>query len=366
MKRIAPWRCERGSAVLIVGVFTTLLLFVGMSVDWGILLRYRRAMQNACDAGALAGGLNLRSAPATAAPTAQRYAENDMRQNYIAWNPAQLQVTTLDDNNQPTLISPRRLRMEIHADVPTYFYRLVINSVHVAVGCSARLANIILTNGLVPLGLNYTQWATLYDPTVAGSPCAGVVAAGVPLAQRTDPCRSFNITMQVSAASNPWGSGNTGMLSMSNDCFDCPVGAQEWMNTFINGSQQAYCYDQTHSAPVTDFTLNSQNCANVMTRPGTVTGPVRTAVDARCDSGNPMDRIIMMPLLNPDYTISGQGRYTTEIWGFVAFQLDCVNRPTAGAGLVTIQGGFVSLVSMQAYGRETTFDTGVYTVKLIE
>lgn len=363
MKRIAPSRCERGSAVLIVGVFTTLLLFVGMSVDWGILLRYRRAMQNACDAGVLAGGLNLRSDPATAAPTAQRYAENDMRQNYIAWNPAQLQVTTLDDNNQPTLISPRRLRMEIHMDVPTYFFRLVLNTVHVAVDCSARLANIILTEGLVPLGLNYNAW----DNYVNTLGCLPVIQSNVPLAQRTPPCNAFDITLAVNAGdTNPWGSGNTGMLSMVEGCFDCPSGAREWRDTFINGSTQEYCYDATESPAVTDFTLDGLNCANVMTRPGTVSGPVRTAVDARCDSGNPLDRIIMMPLLNPAYTDSGSGRYTTEIWGFAAYELDCLNRPTAGAGNVSIRGGFVSFVSMQAYGRETTFDTGVYTVKLIE
>jgi len=48
---------ERGTVtVLTVGVFLILTLFVGMSTDFGIFLRYRRAMQNACDSGALAGG----------------------------------------------------------------------------------------------------------------------------------------------------------------------------------------------------------------------------------------------------------------------------------------------------------------------
>lgn len=366
MKPRSAEQGERGAvAILVVLISSVLLLFVGMSVDYGIWMRYRRAMQNACDAGALAGALNLRRDPATAAPTAERYAANNMTQDNITWD--SLQATTLDNNNQPTLIAPSRVRVEIHEDVFTVFFRLVGRStVHVAVDCYAKLTPIILQKGLVPLGLNYMDWAPLYDPANEASPCADVVAAGVPLEQRLDPCRTFEIKMAVNASDNLWGNGNTGMLSMTTDCFDCPTGAREWMETFINGSQQAYCYDTTQSDPIGDFALNGQSCANVMTKPGTVTGPVRTAVDARCDSEDPMARIIMMPLLNPEYRDSGQGRYTTEIWGFTAFELDCTNRPTAGAGLVTISGGFISIVSMQAYGTETEFDTGVYTVKLIE
>src|SRR3990170_2813257 len=366
MKPRDDGQAERGAvAVLVVVISSVLLLFLGMSVDYGVWLRFRRAMQNACDAGALAGALNLRRDPASAAPTAERYAANNMTQDNITWD--SLQATTLDNNNQPTLISPSRVRVEIHEDVFTVFFRLIgRNTVHVAVDCTAKLTPIILANGLVPLGLDYSAWAPFYDPTIADSPCADAVAAGVPLEERLYPCQSFEIKMAVNGLDNDWGEGNTGMLSMTTDCFDCPTGAREWMETFINGSQQAYCYDTTQSDPINDFALNGQSCANVMTKPGTVTGPVRTAVDARCDSGDPMDRIIMMPLLNPEYTESGQGRYTTEIWGFTAFELDCTNRPTAGAGLVTISGGFISIVTMQAYGAETDFDTGVYTVKLIE
>jgi len=358
---------ERGAvSVLTVGVFLILTLFVGMSTDFGIFLRYRRAMQNACDSGGLAGGLNLRSDPMTAAPTAERYAENDMRQNAIAWNA--LEATTLDENNQPTLIAPRRVRVEIHAGVPTYFLRLVQASVPVAVDCMARLTPIILGRGLEPLGLNYNAW----DEYANTQGCLPLIQDGTPLAERTPPCDSFSITMSVSASGNPWGSGNTGMLAMqapgaTGDCFDdCPVGARQWMDTFIQGSPQSYCYDAARSPAVSDYTLNGQSCANVRTRPGTVTGPVINAVDARCDSGNPLDRIVVLALLNPAYTAEGGGSYTTEIWGFAAYELDCDNRPRPGAGTVTINGGFVSFVSMQAVGETTSFDTGVYTIKLIE
>ncbi len=364
MRRIVELHGERGmAAVIVVGVFSILLLFVGLSTDLGIVLRYRRAMQNACDAGALAGAGDLRLNVSRTVPTAVRYAETDMRQNYIAWDPSRLTATVLPDGVHPD----RQVRVEIHADVPLFFLRLLRDSLHVAVACRARLTPVILTSGLVPLGLNYDAWAPLYDP-ISGAPCASYIQDGVPLQSRPAPCNAFAITLDVSAQTNPWGSGNTGMISMSStsDCFDCPIGASEWRDAFINGSHQAYCYDPNHTAAVSDYTLNSQSCANVMTRPGTVSGPVRTAVDARCDSGNPLDRIIMMPLLNPAYTASGSGRYTTEIWGFTAFELDCTNRPGAGAGNVSISGGFVSISSYQATGTTTEFDTGVYAIKLVE
>ncbi len=364
MRRIVELRSERGiAAVVVIGVFTVLLLFVGFSTDLGIVLRYRRAMQNACDAGALAGAGELRTNVPGAVPMAIRYAETDMRQNYIAWDPSRLTATLLPDGVHPD----RQVRVEAHADVPLFFLRPLRDSLHVAVACAARLTPVILTRGLVPLGLNYDAWAPLYDPTT-GAPCASYIEDNVPLASRPAPCNAFAITLSVSASSNPWGSGNTGMISMSStsDCFNCPIGAREWHDAFVDGSHQAYCYDPNHTAAVSDYTLNSQQCANVMTRPGTVSGPVRTAVDARCDSGNPLDRIIMMPLLNPAYTTSGSGRYTVEIWGFTAFELDCTNRPTAGAGRVSIFGGFVSITSYRATGTTTPFDTGVYAIRLVE
>lgn len=365
MRRMAELHGERGiAAVVVVGAFTVLLLFVGFSTDLGIVLRYRRAMQNACDAGALAGAGELRTNVPGAAPMAVRYAETDMRQNYIAWDPSRLTATVLPDGAHPD----RRVRVEIHADVPMFFLRLVRDSLHIAVACAARLTPVILTNGLVPMGLNYDAWAPLYDP-VTGAPCASYVEDNVPLASRPAPCNSFAITVSVSSSTNPWGSGNTGALSMSNTttCFDCPTGFRQWLDVFQNGSLQAYCYDPNRTGAVSDYTLNSQSCANVMTEPGTLSTPrIRDAIEDRCTSGNPLDQIIIMPLLNPAYTTSGQGRYTTEIWGFTAFQLDCTRLPTPGAGTTSIYGGFVSITSYRATGTTTEFDTGVYAIKLVE
>ena len=362
MKRVADLHSERGStAIIIVGVFTVLLLFLGMSVDFGILLRYRRAMQNACDSGALAGALNLRSAPLTAAAKAQEYAANDMTQNNIAWDT--LVATTLDDNGLPTLIAPKRVRVEIHEDVPTYLFRLVVNTVQVAVDCTARLTPIILTQGLVPIGLNYSAWDTYMNT----NGCLPYVQQNVLLADRPPPCNAFDITVDISAKDNPWGSGNTGLLSMS--CFDCPSGGgAQWKEYFKYGAPTDYCYDAQQTPDVTTGVYPSGSptlCANVKTEPGVKIGPISQGVDYRCSSTDPLDRIIMMPLLNPAYMSSGAGTYTTEIWGYAAFEIDCTNTSFTGAD-PTIRGGFVSIVSMQAYGQETTFDTGVYTIKLVK
>jgi hypothetical protein len=339
-----------------------------MSVDFGIFLRYRRAMMNACDAGVLAGGLNLRTSPATAAPTADRYATNDMRQNAISW--ASITTTTYDANWNATLISPDRLRTVIETDVPTYFLRLIRPSVHVAVHCAARLTPIILGTGLVPIGLNWDAWSQYVDT----DGCLGVIQAGVPLDERTPPCDSFELTFGVSAQStNPWGSGNTGLLAMGEGCYFCPPSASEWEEAFREGSQTQYCIDVARTPAVGDVTINGQSCADVGTRPGNPSGPVRQAVgggsgqfgNGRCDSDNPLDRIIMVPLLNPAYTDAGSGRYLLEIWGFSAYELDCSSPPQPGNDL-RISGGFVTIVTMQAYGTEAPVDTGVYTVRLIQ
>lgn len=365
MMRPADRQGERGmAAVFTVLGFLALTLVVGTSTDFGILMRYRRAMQNSCDSGALAGGLNLRSSPSTVTATAERYAEDDMRRNNIAWST--VEATTMDLST--TLPGDDSVRVVIHSDVPLYFLRLVRDSVPVGVACTARLTPVILGRGLEPLGVSYTFWTD----RVVGPGCLPLIEGGVPLADRPPPCNATDLTIGVADRTSPWGSGDSGMLAMqapgaTGDCFsNCPVGAHQWEQTFEQGSPQSYCYDQGHTAAVSDFTLNGQACADVRTRPGTVTGPVRNAVDYRCDSPNPLDRIVTIALLNPAYTDTGSGSYTVEIWGFAAYEIDCTNRPTPGSGTVIIHGGFVSFVSMQATGRETTFDTGVYTIRLVE
>jgi hypothetical protein len=284
-----------------------------------------------------------------------------MRHNNIAWT--SLEAATYDKTWQPTLVAPDRVRAEIHAVVPLFFLRLVRDSVEVAVDCAAKLTPVILTSGLVPLGLNYLKWAEKPH-------CWDWVK--FPFEERPPDCRSVDITVDISAKDSPWGSGNTGLLSMG--CFDCPRGgAQQWEQYFKFGAPTPYCYDMGRTGPVTTGTYpdgSPARCANVKTETGVKIGALNQGIDYRCSSSDPMDQIIMMPLLNPAYDVyfeggGGQGTYTTEIWGFVAFQLDCSQGKLTGR-TPTIRGGFVSIVSAQAVGTETEFDTGVYTIKLIE
>ena len=69
---------ERGQAlVLFVLALGVLLGFVAMSVDVGLILHERRSLQNAADAAALAGAIELPESQTLAGSKAQEWAENN-------------------------------------------------------------------------------------------------------------------------------------------------------------------------------------------------------------------------------------------------------------------------------------------------
>lgn len=233
-------RDERGSVFLIVGTFLILLLFVGMATDFGIVLRYRRAMQNACDSGVLAGAQNLLDGTIPAATgTAQTFAANDMTQNNIQWdNPwDSAHIQTQDANGQPDSVSPNQLWMSIHATVPLFFLALVQPSMPVAVQCAARVVP-AGEAGLWPLGMDYNQWLKIWQnlnqgctyPGVGGGSCTAqcpvIGVTPVPSAC-TDPtnfppipgctaCAPGDIQLSFAVSNTQWGSGNSGTLNMTN------------------------------------------------------------------------------------------------------------------------------------------------------
>lgn len=397
-------RSQRGFAsVLIVGMSTVLLLFLGISIDWGIILRYRRAMYNACDSGALAGALNLRSTPTTAVEVGERYARNDMTQNNIQWDlrdqngdgRADGVIATPLDNaiNQQATASPpwNALRVEIRHDVPTYLFRLVRDFVTVRVRCMARVVNII-PDDLTPLGLDYCLWAPLYrDPNAANSLPARCTqppyaqnppdpecynwTSVFPFSARPEPCQSFDITVAPNSPDG-FGSGNTGLLNFCppNDFGCAGGGANEWNNYFCYTycdnppppppQVAPYCFDATSppTGPRTDPVADYAPCANVLTKPGVSLGQVRQGVTDRCANPDQDAQFLKLILLNPAFQDDGNGRYEVEIWGFAIFQIDC-SSPMQGQ---SIRGGFVSIVSGRITGRETDLDTGAFTIKLAE
>ncbi len=342
---------ERGSVFMIVGAWLTLMLFLGMAVDYGIVLRYRRAMQNSCDTAALAGAANLKSDPTTAAGIAQRYATQDLTQNYISSDAPT--AATLDSNGQPTVIKPDRVRVDIHATVPTYFYRLVRDSFDVKVECTAKIEPVVIVNGMVPVGLDYSKWLNYNNTNLQNGACD----ISVPISERPAYCQTLTDMVGIIGS---WGSGNNGLLCLpANVNTNC--GASEWNNEFVNGTQGTYCYDPTQVTAVPD--PNGPACSLAQTKPGWDDGQVKQAVNARCAFPAPpasQERILIVPLINP--SSAGAGRNTVQIWGFAAFELACPQ--DAGK---SITGSFVSMVTYQAQGcQQNCVDTGVETVKLVQ
>jgi hypothetical protein len=346
MWRATHGHSERGFAVFIVAAWLTLCLFVGMAVDIGIIMRYRRAMENSCDSGALAGAQNLRSDPTTVPGIATNYASADMTQNNIK-------------SDSLTAVLPRsdRVRVDIHATVPTFFFRLVTNSVPVAIECTAQIEPVKSVTGLVPTGLDYNKWLNYYNANIKNGPCD----ITVPISQRPAYCQTQTDMIGLLGS---WGAGNDGLLCLP-PAGNTTCGASEWNNEFSNGSTSSYCSDPNQVTAVPD--PSGPGCSLALTKPGYDTGQVKQAVNSRCAYPAPpasQGRILIVPLINP--SSAGAGRNEVQIWGFAAFEISCPQN--AGK---SIMGSFVSLVTFQAKGCDPTLDTtchdtGVHTVRLIQ
>jgi hypothetical protein len=258
------------------------------------------------------------------------------------------------------LIKPDRVRVDIHATVPTYFYRLVTNSLDVKVECTAKIEPVTSVKGLVPVGLDYSKWVTYNNTALKGQSCD----ITIPISERPAACQTLTDMTGLLGSANQWGNGNVGLLCLtpggSSNC-----GASEWNNEFVSGSSGFYCGDPNQVTTVPD--PNGPACSTAQSKPGWDDGQVKAAVDARCAFPAPpasQERILIVPLINP--SSAGAGRNTVQIWGFAAFELACPQN--AGK---SITGSFVSLVTYQAQGCDPAtdpncVDTGVETVRLVQ
>lgn len=402
---------------MIVLAWTVLLLFLGMSIDYGIVLRYRRAMQNACDAGVMSGGLDLKTNPGVVASKTISYASNDMRQNNIQYDG--LTAETLDANGNPTGTNPVQDRAHVHATVPTYFYRLVVPSVPVAIECTSRIVPATKT-GLRPLGMDFSNsngtgfyqiWTNGCTPAQPGGLCqtpCPLIGQPIPASQQSF-CKDYSLTVGIN--SSLWGSGNTGTLSMSNPtACGTSQGASNFACVMTSGTGSTpssstppppYCANKVvlNSNPPAGVTPWPA-CSIVSTKPGVTTGNdqstnptgISGGVAAICATPNPLNAdgtintaskwIVVLPLLDASVwgntSVNGKSE-SIDIVGFTAFELDCpamgYGSSLKGAGnTATIQGRFVSLLDTQAtagciptpQNSSTCVDTGVETLILVE
>ncbi len=347
---------ERGSLVFIVGAFLALLLLVGLATDLGIVLRYRRAIQNACDAGALAGAMDLRNPGRVPANTATEFAGADMQANNIAWE--SIEAVPQDVNGKPTGTSPVRLQVTIGANVPLFFLALVRPSMSVAVQCAAQIVPANRT-GLHPVGVKnevfQAQW-TLQDKI----PCAYNTFNGPP------PCGDFALTVTPSA-NGSFGTGNTGLLNMVNtdQCKNVAEGGANWacVMQYGTGSNPGYCVEGTSGTCQT----------TVVSKPGATIGPLKDAVAALCATPPPPSPdslwVVTLPLIDDAQWGLASGAKPLGIVGFAAFELDCPRmqaNPQLFTGTqATLYGEFVSLATAPS-GAPGGADTGVEAVILVQ
>lgn len=418
MKRMATrWvrrfcRDERGSAIVIIGSFLILLLFVGMATDFGIVLRHRRAMQNACDSAVLAGAQNLRAGTSTATNEATTYMQRDLTENNISWVPGNFNVQPQDANGNDSLINPVRLWASYQLTVPLFFLALATPSLQVAVQCAAQRVPVTVS-GLQPIGMDMPQFTTIWqaqnqtacpDIPYPSSQAQPTWTGSTPATPGLPNCVDYGLTVGLGGASQ-WGSGNTGTLTMSNpDACGTSNGALNFACVFSNGTGSTtpsggtppppYCANQQvdpnnpNSAGVTPWPA----CSIVATKTGVQIGNGQTGSNATgikggvatlCATPNPTyaaansqsapsQWVVILPLLDPtiwgNTSVNGTSQ-NIDIVGFSAFELDC---PRMGYGqnlsgsTPTIYGQFVSVIDSAPSGNPNGTDTGVDTIILVQ
>lgn len=412
MKRsAASWgrrfsRDERGSVFLIVGTFLVLLLFVGMATDFGILLRHRRAMQNACDSAVLAGAQDLKSTTRSATTTAQTYAQRDLTENSIVWNANNFSAQTQDKNGNATGTSPVRLWASYQLPVPLFFLAYATPSVTVRVQCAAQIVP-AGTAGLYPLGMNFNTFNTFWSQnngcTTAGQTgCfTGCPLIGAPLGNAPAACATdYQLTVGTSGGGQQqWGSGNSGTLEMSNTttCGTQTTGAAVFACVLGNGSGTTssstppppYCT----TPPPTG--LNYPNggwnpCSIVPPKTGVSLGTtphgsntygtgIAGGIGYICQNyANPYPGptsgktwVIVLPLINPNaFTAVNGSSQPVDIVAFANFELDCPamqNGATLSGSTPFILGRFVSWICDTCVaGNPSGVDTGVETIILVQ
>jgi hypothetical protein len=150
---------ERGMVVLLVAMLLVAFLgFAALVVDLGILFVIRGELQNAADAAALAGVVELvDSDVATAQATAIAYATDPGNYHLTQPPPGQDAVTVTVIDSETLEVRVRRASGTASGPVPTYFAPILgINSADIEVVAVAQIERDIIGTGpgnLLPFGV---------------------------------------------------------------------------------------------------------------------------------------------------------------------------------------------------------------------
>ena len=150
--QVGTRKAERGQA-LILFVFAAAVLFgfVAMAVDVGMILHERRVLQNAADAAALAGALELPDSAALAGDQAQEWAESN---GIDLASGDELDITVSPDRTSVTV--------EVRRETSFIFGRVLgLVSTEVHADATARVGSPLALSGILPFGV--LESAVNYD-----------------------------------------------------------------------------------------------------------------------------------------------------------------------------------------------------------
>lgn len=158
---VRPDRRERGQVLVLVAICLMLLiLFVGLAVDVGYWYGQRRHMQNAADAGALAGAWEICfGSRANVTSAAVSYAVSN------GADPDMVEVTLTDPDGTPNPTEGSVVVVRANVMAPTFFVRILFPEVRVTAIAAANCDFAHEGCGMWPVAFDLASYD---DPTLMG------------------------------------------------------------------------------------------------------------------------------------------------------------------------------------------------------
>lgn len=147
---------EKGQTLVIVAlVLTVLMLMAGLAIDVGTAYNTRRDLQNAADAGALAGAQRLCDGATQA--VAEDIAEQVAGMNVVTT----MYTSTVFTATSTVVTAARDMTVVASAQAPTYFMRLPpisAESIPVSTDAKAQCSCAASAGGLWPIAFDFPTW----------------------------------------------------------------------------------------------------------------------------------------------------------------------------------------------------------------